>query len=196
MMTNTKRCTQCQEEKPLSAFSVRRVNNAKPCRPFPNPECRSCSTQRSRRWFQANKPRYNQGARVRRQRVKDAVFGAYGGYICACCGETERKFLSIDHIKNDGAKFRREHFGSRNYAGQRTYQWLVKNQFPSGHQVLCMNCNHGKRMNDGVCPHQVRRNDHPLVGVEPSGSKRIASGLKLVTDDEMVSPAVKAAAAS
>src|SRR5574341_1456443 len=30
----------------------------------------------------------------------DAVM-AYGGYICACCGETRKPFLSIDHINKD-----------------------------------------------------------------------------------------------
>jgi hypothetical protein len=35
----------------------------------------------------------------------------------------------------------------------------VRNGFPPGYQVLCMNCNHGKRMNNGVCPHKERCND-------------------------------------
>jgi hypothetical protein len=39
--------------------------------------------------------------------------------------------------------------------------------------VLCMNCNHGKRMNNGTCPHQVRCNDQAKA-VESSDSKRSA----------------------
>jgi len=74
----------------------------------------------------------------------------YGGYKCACCGETEPKFLSIDHINNDGAKHKRE-FNLR--TGDEVYRWLVKNGFPPGFQVLCMNCNWGKRFNGNVCPH-------------------------------------------
>jgi ABC-type uncharacterized transport system substrate-binding protein len=34
------------------------------------------------------------------------------------------------------------------------YKWLARNGYPSGFQILCMNCNHGKSRNGGVCPHQ------------------------------------------
>ena len=80
------------------------------------------------------------------------VFEAYGGHKCNCCGESEPMFLSIDHIDNNGAEERR----SGLYAGSGVgfYQWLRKNKFPSGYQVLCMNCNTGKHKNGGVCPHQ------------------------------------------
>jgi hypothetical protein len=30
---------------------------------------------------------------------------------CACCGETEERFLTIDHINNDGAEHRRKVMG-------------------------------------------------------------------------------------
>ena len=84
---------------------------------------------------------------------RDQVFAAYGGYKCVCCGETEPMFLSIDHIDNNGAVERK----SGKYSGSGTgfYQWLRKNNFPPGYQVLCMNCNTGKHKNGGVCPHQL-----------------------------------------
>jgi len=180
-----KTCTKCGVEKGLSEFPIRRVNNGKPCDPFANPECKGCACARATAWRKANltravMDRYNEAGKQKRQRVRDAVFGAYGGYRCACCGETERKFLTLDHVSNDGAAMRRETFGSRFAAGHRTYAWLLRKSFPVGYQVLCMNCNHGKRMNDGVCPHQVRSNDYPLVGVEPSGSKRSTPVIRLV----------------
>lgn len=180
-----KTCTQCGVEKELTEFPTRRTNNGKPCAPYANPECKACACARADRWRQqfltrAVKDRYNEAGKAKRQRVKDAVFGAYGGYRCACCGETERQFLTLDHMSNDGAKMRRENFGSRTYAGYRTYAWLLKHSFPKGYQVLCMNCNHGKRMNKGVCPHQTRSNDYPSMGVEPSGSKRSAPTIRLV----------------
>ena len=84
---------------------------------------------------------------------RDQVFEAYGGYKCNCCGETEPMFLSIDHVDNNGANERK----SGKYCGSGTgfYQWLRKNNFPSGYQVLCMNCNTGKHKNGGVCPHHI-----------------------------------------
>lgn len=138
----------------------------------------------SRRVRQAANPShkadYNAYSRERNRRIKDAVFAAYGGYKCNCCKETEESFLSIDHINNDGAKWRREQLGSRLKTGHHTYSWLVRHNFPGGYQVLCMNCQIGKAKNGGVCPHQARRNDHPLVGVGSSEPKRTAPCLKLV----------------
>jgi len=88
---------------------------------------------------------------TQRAEIRDLVYKSYGGYRCACCGETEPKFLSIDHINNDGAKHKREF---RIRTGEQMYRWLVRNKFPQGFQILCMNCQWGKRNNCGICPHQ------------------------------------------
>ena len=82
---------------------------------------------------------------------------AYGGYRCACCGETEPMFLSLDHVHNDGADHRREmgyEEGNGKGASSAILSWLKKNNYPPGFQVLCMNCNHGKARNGGICPHK------------------------------------------
>jgi len=89
----------------------------------------------------------------RRKKNRDAVFNAYGGYKCACCNEKEQSFLTIDHIKNDGASHRRELQTKIGKGGTSFFQWLVTNNFPLGFQVLCRNCNWGKHANYGVCPH-------------------------------------------
>lgn len=85
------------------------------------------------------------------QALRHEVLLAYGGAKCACCGEKEDKFLSIDHINNDGAQHRRRIGGS----GGRTWIWLRENNYPDGFQVLCMNCNMGKAKNGGICPHKT-----------------------------------------
>ena len=112
----------------------------------------------------------NGGNRRRVQDIKDQVYAAYGGYVCNCCGETEPTFLSIDHVNNNGAAQRKS-----GYRGGRFYYWLAREGFPAGFQVLCMNCQWGKRNNRGVCPHQagkVQRSSREGVG--PSGPKRSA----------------------
>jgi hypothetical protein len=86
--------------------------------------------------------------RIRQQQKRDKVFEAYGGYHCVCCGESEPVFLEIDHINDDGAAHRRAIGGAGSF-----YNWLIKNNFPPGFQVLCANCNRAKRF--GVCPHQL-----------------------------------------
>jgi hypothetical protein len=91
-------------------------------------------------------------------KLKDEVFQAYGGWKCACCGETGKHYLTIDHMENNGSELRRK--GVHGHSTQ-FYRWLKKSGFPPEFQVLCMNCNFGKRMNNGVCPHQTRCNDYP-----------------------------------
>lgn len=101
-----------------------------------------------------------EAARIRRDKLRMVVFAAYGGYKCTCCGETEPHFLSLDHVNNDGYKRRKE---GEPYGGERFYRMLINQGFPKDFQVLCMNCNHGKSRNGGICPHQSK---------EPSTTRR------------------------
>lgn len=93
----------------------------------------------------------NTSAKRHYARLKDKVLAAYGA-VCACCGETERAFLTFDHKNNDGADHRRK-IGS----GSVFYRWLIDNDYPSTIQVLCFNCNAGKHNNGGICPHETSR---------------------------------------
>lgn len=84
------------------------------------------------------------------QKLRHEAIMAYGGYRCNCCGETEKAFLSLDHIFGGGAEHRRE---MKN--GNPIAKWLKDHCYPAGFQVLCMNCNFGRFMNKGICPHKV-----------------------------------------
>jgi len=84
-------------------------------------------------------------------KLRDQIFQKYGGYRCTCCGETESRFLTIDHVNGGGNKHRRA------IGIGRFYYWLRDNNFPAGFQVLCYNCNLGKSQNGGVCPHHARK---------------------------------------
>ena len=97
------------------------------------------------------KARNARKAQLRRDKLRMIVFAAYGGYRCSCCGETEPTFLSIDHVHNDG--YARGKAGEPR-SGEPLYRMLINRNFPSDFQILCMNCNHGKSRNGGVCPHQ------------------------------------------
>lgn len=109
-----------------------------------------------RKWIAENKEKHD-GYRIKRRRViRDNVFEAYGNK-CACCGEAEPMFLTIDHINGGGNKHRKEVLGSHLRAGFSTYEWLARNGFPKEFQCLCQNCNVGKHRNKGICPHKVRR---------------------------------------
>ncbi len=85
------------------------------------------------------------GLILRREMVE-----AYGSK-CVCCGEENLFFLTIDHIRGDGAKHRRN---NPSHQGLGLYRFLKSEGFPKDHfQLLCYNCNTGKGTGDR-CPHQ------------------------------------------
>lgn len=66
---------------------------------------------------------------------------------CACCSEKIVEFLALDHI-NGGGNIHRKEIKNTN-----VFQWVKKNKYPIGFQVLCHNCNMAKTLY-GICPHQ------------------------------------------
>lgn len=75
---------------------------------------------------------------------------AYGGR-CACCGEREPRFLHIDHVHGDGRAHRAEVGNS-----QTLCKWLKDRNWPRrGFRLLCANCNLGRQLCGGVCPHKL-----------------------------------------
>ena len=88
--------------------------------------------------------------------IKLSSFNAYGGPVCACCGETELLFLSMDHINNDG-KQHRDAMKEDGHSNSYIHYWLREHGYPPGFQVLCMNCQFGKdHSSDKTCPHKKR----------------------------------------
>jgi hypothetical protein len=87
------------------------------------------------------------------RKLKKAVHDFYGN-ICNCCGETNPLFLTVDHKNNDGYNDFNQNKKQR-VSAQATYIKVIKNAFPDTFQLLCWNCNCGKRMNEGVCPHHI-----------------------------------------
>ena len=64
------------------------------------------------------------------------------GNKCVCCGETDAVFFQVDHVHNDA-----DYAGTGNRAGSvQLHQYLEE---PERYQLLCANCNHAKRMNNG-----------------------------------------------
>ena len=105
-------------------------------------------------WYQIHKKEHGLLGKQRLWNRKITCFIHYSGNPpkCACCKEKGVKFLSIDHINNDGNIQRKKqgHGG-----GDHTYRWIVKNNFPKGFQVLCYNCNQAKGIY-GKCPHKEK----------------------------------------
>jgi hypothetical protein len=173
-MIALRRCKKCGREKPIVDFDF-----SVKAKGWRRHECRACHRARMNAWFLAHKKEAKQRAaswykqnpshtwseekkertranwrRYRREWL-DVVIDHYGAR-CACCGETNRGFLTIDHINNDGAILRKIH-GS----GLRLYRWIIKINYPDFFQVLCYNCNFGRQRNGGCCPHRAKEGSTP-----------------------------------
>lgn len=98
-----------------------------------------------------NSAHYSKNKEVINKRHKDyiaqckaIVFTAYGNK-CACkgCNCDWEPYLQLDHINNDGGKFRK----TITKSGHSTWVWLIKYNFPSDVQLLCANCHTAKTRN-------------------------------------------------
>ncbi|KKN70862.1 hypothetical protein LCGC14_0426450 [marine sediment metagenome] len=106
--------------------------------------CQTCIDKRND-WYQGSTTQTKDKAR--RDENREVVLKHYGGK-CICCGENGPCFLAIDHIEGDGNTHRK----AIGKYGSGFYKWLVDNDFPKEFQILCHNCNMGKRFNGGICP--------------------------------------------
>jgi hypothetical protein len=105
----------------------------------PQALCASCRT------YNAN---YNKRHRAR---LRQAILARYGN-ACRCCHEREWRFLTLDHVFNDGGVERNIYRSSN-----QLYAKLLKRRTLSRrHQLLCWNCNLAK-YHFGICPHKAGR---------------------------------------
>ena len=125
--------------------------------------------QNGSNWHKRFKERDYEGYRAyinakekrKRDRNKQRVINAYGGK-CFCCGEARIEFMSIDHEGGGGNKHRREEGLT---AGEQTYEWLIRNNYPPGFRAACYNCNLSLGFL-GYCPHERERQAAVIVTPE------------------------------
>ena len=103
----------------------------------------------SKKYRETYKLELREKAKTRTAELKKEVFLAYGN-CCSCCGITEPLFLGIDHVLDNGSKERKQ-IGKGKYT---FYFRIQKLGFPSTYRILCHNCNLGRYLNGGICPHR------------------------------------------
>ena len=162
-----KRCPDCQEFKPLSQYYS---NAQRKHLDHKGTYCKPCAKVRMRKWYEnlpdrkAKKRAYRlkyldkskQYDRTKRENLKREFLEAYGG-VCTCCGEDNPKFLSLEHVKRDGAAHRKQLQPGVRRGGSTTWvlRDLKKKGWPKdGYTILCFNCNFGAWIN-GICPHKT-----------------------------------------
>lgn len=120
----TKICPICGEEKDYNKYRLNQDGSIR------GNDCTSCRSKKER-------------SQLRLDFLK--AFDS----ICNCCGEKDPRFLTLDHVNNDGNEHRKllkEHQIIREAKNE---GW-PKNKY----QCLCFNCNSGRASNGGVCPHK------------------------------------------
>jgi len=110
------------------------------------------SKQRYKKWYEANKEKarkqkrenmrryraenpekYREQTKASKERLRVKLFDMYG-HKCSLCGFTDKRALTLDHIKNNGAE-ERESLGARG-----PWYRAVKKYRPEEYRILCMNC--------------------------------------------------------
>ena len=89
-------------------------------------------------------------ANTRRLKAKLEIVALYGGK-CACqpCGESNWKFLTLDHINGGGSALRKTTHND-------LWKWVATHGYSGQLRLMCWNCNMGRAMNGGQCPHSER----------------------------------------
>lgn len=142
-----KRCPKCETEKPLDKFGN---SYCKSCQNTYNREYRRNISKEKEKWYRRTEDTQGQYKRriYRKDILRQEMILAYGG-ACSCCGENDMHFLTLEHLEGGGNKHRREF-----KKASRTWQDLKNRSWPSGHTILCWNCQMGKT-HYGVCPHKL-----------------------------------------
>lgn len=142
-------------------------------------KCVSCgdpTENRSKYYCNYCANRYRVRDKHRKENARIIVFEHYSKTsppACVCCGETEKMFLSIDHINGGGQEDRKKRGN-----GTVMYQSLLRDGLPEGYQLLCMNCNHGRMRNNGICPHKGNNKVLPDIPPRKNGKKDFEKNIK------------------
>ncbi len=94
----------------------------------------------------------NKTAREYQAELRRRVMALLGNR-CSCCGETEPRFLTLEHVGGGGNAERR----SLNSTGNRKlFEHILAGKLPrEKYDCLCYTCNFSRAHNNGLCPHQV-----------------------------------------
>ena len=113
-------------------------------------------------------PEYKANLKEKRDDIRLKILQYYSKRLsksnipcCRCCGKNSHiEFLAIDHIAGKKQMDSELELVKLGYSSLKRnvglWNWIIKNNFPKGFQILCHNCNYAKgiRRNKNKCPHQ------------------------------------------
>jgi hypothetical protein len=146
-------CRECKNKDYISRRDKRKAEGLCHCgrKVETGKTCETCKA-RCRNWIKDNKEylliRRKEDTKIKREKILNAY-----GNRCICCDETIQAFLELDHIEGGGNAHRRKILKEE---GKQFYDWIIKNNYPSGFQLLCSNCNACK-WRYGKCAHELMK---------------------------------------
>jgi len=114
--------------------------------------CKSCQKNKGKIYYSEHRndmlKKSLKSQKIRKIKLKFEIISHYSNNKMECmkCGFKDMRALSIDHIHGGGRKHRKQLGIISNF-----YEWLKKNNYPEGYQVLCMNCQFIKRLENKEC---------------------------------------------
>ena len=173
-----KTCRVCKRSLPIAVFPTENKKTGRL-----DTRCRECGTKYQVAWEKRNRAKRNSIVRKNCSVLKSEMIDAYGG-MCVCCGESRFEFLSIDHVRGNGSRQRREAIGKGHLNGSAFYRWLKRNGWPKEEfRLLCYNCNLALGLY-GRCPH-----GNGLSGGRRAGAPRKYERETETIDTRAVNPA-------
>ena len=147
-------CMRCRKSRPLDDFKISPKRKREiACGETHTKICLEClvyqsesSKKRRDRWDEETKKKYLENRSAYAHSFRPKLIEKYGGF----CGETEPRFLQVDHIDGNGGQHRRQ-IGD---TAEALWRWAQRHGFPPTLQVLCANCHNAKSFHGG-CPHQA-----------------------------------------
>lgn len=100
----------------------------------------------SHRYYLKHQEKLKEIVHKYKTKLWNKLFEIYGNE-CECCGESNKKFLTVDHVDPIGGdRTKREKKDIVGYL--HSLGWPTDNI-----RILCFNCNCGRERNGGICPH-------------------------------------------
>jgi hypothetical protein len=164
-----KACRSCRQWKPYTEFSKDSTHGdgysswCKECRGRSHLEWRKknleANKEKKKQYYYENRTRILSQRNVARNgarylaRLRQEVYNHYGNK-CYCCGLDDPRFLTVEHLSNDGCTVK--HKGGKRVSGTTMYKGIIENGFPVDIALACYNCNCGrsKHGQGGICPHR------------------------------------------
>lgn len=170
VLPETKRCSRCGEEKPLGEFHKCERNKRLGLHAI----CKDCNIKHAMDYYYS-KPKdisrhVSEFAKKDRKACPEKYSKRFKKYLdhlwesaleffgpCACCGESTREFLSIDHINGHGNDYRRSPRAKSGNSLLKEFNRLGwPEELKKEYRILCMNCNFSIG-HFGFCPHHPER---------------------------------------